>query len=133
MSPGSACSQTHRSTRAPSAPGPTPPIHPFLGAGRMVPAANDPPGMQETPRTLWTLRMGRAGLAEPLGRGGLGVAPGFGVVSGWFQGGFGVVSGCLVWLPGLPPLPRSERTHTSRAGYCRNEISTGRECNPRAN
>lgn len=62
------------------------------------------------------------GLAEPLGCGGLGVAP-----------GFGLVSGCLVWLLRLLSPSHSEHTHTSWAGYCRNEISTGRECNPRAN
>lgn len=62
------------------------------------------------------------GLAGLLWGGDLGVAP-----------GFGLVSGCLAWLLRLLSPSRSEHTHTSWAGYCRNEISTGRECNPRAN
>lgn len=76
----------------------------------------------ETRRTLVKLCRRSPGLAEPLWGGDWGVPP-----------SFGLVSGCLVRLPRLQAPSRSERTHTSRAGYCRNEISTGRECNPRAN
>lgn len=85
----------------------------------MLPVAKDPAGMVGNTEDLLEFWYGESGPGRAPRVWGLGGSP-----------SFGVVSGCRGWLPGLLSLPCSERTHTSWAGYCRNEISMGRECNP---